>query len=241
LSFQFSVFRKSNWSLLKTENSKLKTFLVLLFCGLRARVREMMMTGLLSQGRRGAGFCFLLLLAALAGASCGGSLYKVKPVVDAPVGSTNGEAVAASVHVRAVPLVSDEESQELFEANLPLAGLLPVRVEIDNEGGEPLMFKRVRFHLRDQTGKEWKYRTAKQSVSRILDANGVYLYNPNARATFATDFRAHAFELETPLAPGQARRGLIFFQTPKKEPVEGARGLVLSIEGLPQALELRLN
>ncbi len=42
-------------------------------------------------------------------------------------------------------------------------------------------------------------------------------------------------------APAQSRRGLIFFQTPKKEPVEAPRGLVLTIERLPQPLELRLN
>jgi hypothetical protein len=95
--------------------------------------------------------------------------------------------------------------------------------------------------LRDQSGTEWKYRTARQTVSRILDANDVFLYNPNSRAAFETAFGAHALDLSTPLAPGEVRRGLIFFQTPKKEPVEGARGLLLTVEGLPQPLELRLN
>jgi hypothetical protein len=56
---------------------------------------------------------------------CGGSLYKVKPKIDAPV--TGGkEAGAGGFLVRAVPLTADEESQELFQANLPLGGLLPV-------------------------------------------------------------------------------------------------------------------
>ncbi|HEX8495440.1 MAG TPA: hypothetical protein VF658_21695 [Pyrinomonadaceae bacterium] len=186
--------------------------------------------------------CWLLLFLALAlGASCGGSLYRVKPVVDAPVNSTIGAASAGGVNVRAVPLMKDEEGQELFEANLLLAGLLPVRVEIANESGAPLVFKRVRFRLRDALGKEWKYRNAKQAVSRILEANDIYLYNPNSRAAFEAAFRAHALDLETPLAAGQPRRGLIFFQTPKKDAVEGQSGLVLVIQGLPQPLELRLN
>ena len=172
---------------------------------------------------------------------CGGSLYRVKPVVNAPVTATTGAAESSGITFRAVPLLTDEESQELFESNLLLAGLLPVRVEVSNESGAPLSFKHVRFHLRDQSGKEWKYRTAKQVVSRILTANEIYLYNPNSRAAFAAALRTHTLDVETPLTPSQPRRGLIFFQTPKKEPVEQQRGLVLVIEGLPQPLELRLN
>jgi hypothetical protein len=200
-----------------------------------------MMKGKLKQRRSGAAYGVLLFLMIAAGASCGGSLYRVKPVVDAPVNSTTGAASAGGVNVRAVPLLKDEEGQELFEANLLLAGLLPVRVEIGNESGAPLSFKRVRFRLRDQSGKEWKYRNAKQAVSRILEANDIYLYNPNSRAAFEAALRAHAFDLETPLVPGQPRRGLIFFQTPKKNAVESQSGLLLVVEGLPQPLELRLN
>jgi hypothetical protein len=199
-----------------------------------------MMKGKLHQRRRGAAVGALLSLIMLSGA-CGGSLYKVKPVVDAPVNAPVGRAAAGGIELRAVPLLTDEESQELFEANLLLAGLLPVRVEMSNESGAPLEFKRLRFRLRAESGKEWKYRTAKQAVSRILEANQVFLYNPNSRAAFETAFRAHALDLQTPLAANQPRRGLIFFQTPQKDAVESPRGLVLTIEGLPQPLELRLN
>lgn len=201
-----------------------------------------MMKVKLHRGRRGAAEgVWLLLLAVAFVSSCGGSLYKVKPVVEAPVSTATGTAEAGGIRVRAVPLVMDEESQELFEANLLLAGLLPVRVEINNESAAALSFKRVRFRLRDASGKEWKYRKPKEAVSRILDANEVYLYNPNSRAAFETAFRAHALDVETPLAVNQMRRGLIFFQTPKKSPYESQRGLLLTVEGLPQPLELRLN
>lgn len=199
-----------------------------------------MMRGKLYQRRRRAAGGFLLFLAFMLSA-CGGSLYRVKPVVDAPVSSATGAASAGGVSVRAVPLLTDEEGQELFEANLLLAGLLPVRIEIGNESGAPLSFKRVRFRLRDQSGKEWKYRNARQAVSRILEANDIYLYNPNSRAAFETALRTHALDLETPLAGNQPRRGLIFFQTPQKDAVEDQRGLLLVVEGLPQPLELRLN
>lgn len=184
----------------------------------------------------------MLALAFILTTACGGSLYKVKPVVEAPPladGAAGTEA--GGVRVRAVPILTDEETQELFESNLLLAGLLPVRVEIDNRSGALVDLKKLRFRLRDGAGREWRARNAKQAVSRILEANQVYLYNPNSRRAFEEDFRAHALQIETPLAQGEQRSGLVFFLTPEKQPVSSPRGLVLSIEKLPQPLELRLN
>jgi len=180
------------------------------------------------------------LALALLLAACGGSLYKVKPKIDAPVAG-GSEASAAGFKVRAVPLFADEESQELFEANLPLAGLLPVRLEMSNEGASPVSFERVRFRLRDAEGGEWKFRTPKQAVSRILESDQVYLYNPNSRRAFQEAVNQHGFDLATPLEPAARRRGLIFFQTPKKEQLNNPRGLVLTIEGLPQPVEVIFN
>jgi hypothetical protein len=177
---------------------------------------------------------------ALVLAGCGGSLYKVKPKIDAPI--VGGKEMNASgFSVRAVPLLTDEESQDLFQANLPLGGLLPVRLEINNESGAPISFKRVKFRLNDGDGREWKVRSPKQAVSRILTADEVYLYNPNSRKKFEEAVSEHAFDLATPLETGRQRRGLVFFQTPKKESVASPRGLVLTIEGLPQPVEVIFN
>ncbi len=178
-------------------------------------------------------------LVALA-ASCGGSLYKVKPKIDAPV-EGGREASASGFTIRAVPLTADEESQSLFEANLPLAGLLPVRVEMANAGGAPLSFERVRFRLRDAEGREWKFRTPRQTVARILESDQVYLYNPNSRRAFEEAVAQHSFDLKTPLEPAGRRRGLIFFQTPKKEQLDDSRGLILTVEGLPEPVEVIFN
>jgi hypothetical protein len=189
-----------------------------------------------------AGFALAALLLT---AACGGSLYKVKPVVEAPVAEGETGAWTGLVSGRAVPMLSDEESFELFESNLLLAGLLPVRMEMKSNIGYGITgveLKKVRFHLLDAEGHEWKMLTAKQAAARILKANDVYLYNPNSRAKFEEDFRAHAFDLVTQLKSQEQRRGLIFFQSPQKLPVASPRGLVLSIENLLQEpLQLRLN
>jgi hypothetical protein len=158
---------------------------------------------------------------------CGGSLYKVKPVVELPpMAGPVKTASAGGITVRVAPLLTDEESQELFEANLPLSGVLPVRVALNYESGVPLELKKARFRLMDGAGREWKLLAPKQAVSRILKANGVFAYNPNARKQFEEEFGAYALNLATPLSTNDAsRQGFLFFAAPAKEPVESRQGL----------------
>ena len=187
-------------------------------------------------------FAAVLLVSMLA-VSCAGSLFKVKPVVElSPLPADSKSANGGGIVVRVAPLLSDEESQDLFEANLPLSGVLPIRLELVYEEGVPVELKRARFRLRDGEGKEWKLLAPKQAISRILKANGVFAYNPNSRKQFEAEFAAYALDLKTPLSPSERRRqGFLFFQTPNKNPVASPRGLTLLAERLPQPIELILN
>lgn len=184
-----------------------------------------------------------VIATALLNTSCAGSLFKVKPVVELPPLAGNVKtASAGGVSVRIAPLLTDEETQDLFEANLPLSGILPVRLELVFESGVPVETKQVRFRLRDGEGREWKLISPKAAAGRILKANDVYAYNPNSRKQFEKEFAAYAIDLKSPLSDSERRhQGFIFFETPKKEPVESPRGLVLSIERLPQPVEIQLN
>jgi hypothetical protein len=151
-------------------------------------------------------------------------------------------ADGGGVTVRVAPLLTDEESQELFEANLPLSGVLPVRVELAFQSGVPVELKRARFRLRDAQNKEWKLISAKSAASRILKANGVTLYNPNSRKQFEQEFGAYGIDLKTPLSSGDSRRqGFLFFQTPDKAAVRSGEQLTLSIERLPQPVSITIN
>src|SRR5438552_7590545 len=106
---------------------------------------------------------------------CGGALFKVKPVVESPALPESSKSVTSGgITLRVAPLLSDEGSQELFGANLPVAGILPVRMELVYESGEPVDIKRARIYLRDSEGREWKPLSAKQATSRILKSNGIY-------------------------------------------------------------------
>jgi len=176
--------------------------------------------------------------------SCGDSpLFRVKPRATLPpMPATATSLNLGSISVRAAPLLADEESQELFESNLPLAGLLPVRVELIHNSGEAIELKKVRLRLRDAAGTEWKAISAKQAISRILKANGVVAYNPESRKTFEQEFRAYELSLKTPLTHSEGRReGFIIFLAPKKEPVASPPGLVLTIVGLSEPVTLNLR
>lgn len=194
--------------------------------------------------RLGCTLALAIIISALS--ACAGSLFKVKPAADLPpfpATATNRDMGGGAVKI--APLLTDEESQELFEANLPLSGVLPLRVELNyGTGGVPLDLKRVRFRLHDGASgsREWKMLSPKQAISQILKANDVYLYNPNSRKQFEKEFAAYAIDLKTPLTAAERRRqGFLFFQTPGKEPVRSPSGLILSVTGLPQPLEIRLN
>lgn len=187
--------------------------------------------------------CLALSVLLLATVSCGGSLFKVKPRTELPPLPSNARtADAGGVTVRVAPLLSDEESQELFEANLPLSGVLPVRLELAFQSGIPVELKRARFRLRDSQNREWKLLSTKSAVSRILKANGVFAYNPNSRKQFAQEFGAYAIDLKTQLSNADPQReGFLFFQTPDKRPVTSDQQLTLTIERLPQRVIINLN
>ncbi|HEY6659674.1 MAG TPA: hypothetical protein VI031_00985 [Pyrinomonadaceae bacterium] len=185
----------------------------------------------------------LFLLAVVLSTSCTGSLFKVKPVTDLPpLPGNSRSADAGGVTIRVAPLLSDDESQELFEANLPLSGVLPLRVELAFQSGVPVEVKRARFHLRDSQNKEWKLLSPKSAISRIMKANGVFAYNPNSRKQFEKEFGAYAIDLKTPISSSDTRRqGFLFFQTPDKGPVQSGQQLTLTVERLPQTASVDIN
>lgn len=179
----------------------------------------------------------------LLNAACGNSLFKVKPASALPPLSASAASVNAGVITfRAAPLLTDEETQALFESNLQLAGLLPIRLEVIHNGGDAIEFKKLKFRLHDASNSDWKLISAKAAISRILKANDVFAYNPNSRKTFEKEFRAYEFDLKTPFASAETKRhGILIFQTAKKDPVASPKELTLTIEGLAQQVSLKLN
>lgn len=185
----------------------------------------------------------LLIATVLTATSCTGSLFKVKPVNELPpLPANTRSADAGGMTLRVAPLLTDEESQELFEANLPLSGVLALRVELAFQSGTPVEIKKARFRLRDSQNREWKLLPPKSAVSRIMKANGVFLYNPHSRKTFEGEINAYAIDLKTPLSAGDSRRrGFLFFQSPDKLAVRSGQQFTLSVERVPQPATITIN
>jgi hypothetical protein len=186
----------------------------------------------------------LVLLSFLVTAtSCSGSLFKVKPAAELPPLPENTSSTeAGSVTFRVAPRLTDEESQELFEANLPLSGVLALRVEMVFQSGLPVELKKAKFRLRDSQNREWKLLSPKSAVSRVMRANGIRLYNPNGRTQFELEMQAYGIDLQTPLSSDNPRRqGFLFFQTPDKKAVTADQQLTLTVERLPQVATIQIN
>src|SRR6185503_7169463 len=99
----------------------------------------------------------VVLFTVLISSSCSGSLFKVKPASELPpLPADTRTTDAGGVTLRVAPFLSDEQIQELFEANLALAGVLPVRIELAFQSGVAIELKKARFHLRDDQNREWK-------------------------------------------------------------------------------------
>jgi hypothetical protein len=188
-------------------------------------------------------FLWIFLFAMLGLQGCAGALFKVKPVVDLPpMPDASTSAEGGGIKLRVAPPLTDDESQNLFEANLPVAGVLPLRIEMVYEGGVPVEIKRAKFLLKDNAGREWKLISAKKATSRIMKSNGITAYNPNSRKQFEKEFGAYELDHETPLTSSEHRRqGFLFFQSPDKQPVETPRGLTLIIQKLPAPVEIKVN
>jgi hypothetical protein len=94
--------------------------------------------------------------------------------------------------------------------------------------------------LRDGDGHEEKLLSTKQAIEHF---KGEWRLTILIRVNSSeSDFSAYAIDLKTPLSATELRRqGFIFFQAPDKSPVRSPRGLVLSISGLPQALQITIN
>jgi hypothetical protein len=183
----------------------------------------------------------ILLAIVLCYTSCAASLFKVKPVSELPpLPAATRSTETDAITLRVAPLLSDEESQELFEANLQVSGVLPVRLELLSKSA-PIELKKARFHLRDSGGKEWKLLTPKNAVSAIMKANGIFAYNPNFRKQFEEEFGSYGMDIKTPLIGNSTRSGFLFFRTPDKRPVQSNQQLTLTIEHLPSTATIQIN
>lgn len=181
----------------------------------------------------------LALLAVLV-TGCTPSLFKVKPVAQLSPFPVDSKSVdGGNVTVRVGPLLTDEQSHNLFEVNLPLSGILAFRTELAFKSGAPVNLKKLRFKVRDNQGHDWTLLTSKKAVSRILKFNEITLYNPNSKKQFSQEFGSYALDYTGQLSESQPRQsGFLFFQSPQHRPVDTSQPFNFSVERLAQPVTI---
>lgn len=186
--------------------------------------------------------CAVVLLTA-ASFGCG-KPFNVKTQPDLPPANYTAKAASDHVSVQAQAITDEDFLFETFDANLLLAGILPVRVMLTNSGGEIVNLKNARFEVYATAGSSFKAMNERQAFKRLISYYEISTYNKSGYKESLEAFSAYGLDTLTPLAGAQSRQGLVFFPVP----AEVARGgLTLVVSRLDSAsssrgkLELKLN
>src|SRR6266545_3522723 len=85
-----------------------------------------------------------------------GAPFKVAPLPKTSSTDFATEAAPGSLAVSAALLKDEDRSFAQFDANLPLAGIVAVEVQVTNRASEPLAALALKFELRDAAGASYK-------------------------------------------------------------------------------------
>jgi hypothetical protein len=163
---------------------------------------------------------------------CGGQLYKVAPLPkSAPPEISTGNATGLNI---GATLADGDRSVEQFEANLPLAGVIAVDVQLTNQSSGSIDAKDLKFELSDE--RRFKQIQPKKALSKVIDYYGNSFYRVDARKRTQESYEAIALKLKGTIAPGETRRGYLFFETE----ITNLSGLTLTVKGVGEPISVNL-
>lgn len=172
--------------------------------------------------------------------------FKVREGASVPPPAFSARAEVGAVVIQAEAVTDENLLYDTFDANLILAGLLPIGVMITNSGQEPLDLKKARFEIRAQSGGRFKAADAKRAFKRLISYYEISTYSKSGYKKSQEDFLSYSLDAARPLAPGESREGMIFFSVPA-EMIQGmgitliASGLGGKQSGNVAAVELKLR
>ena len=180
------------------------------------------------------------MLIALACAGCVSKPLDVKVVPHVDSDAISAPSLAGSLSVRAAAVWDEDWLLDNFDANAILAGVLPVRVEIENHGSEPLATRKLEVAASDAAGRRFERLDASKArkaiekyyqLGRIRSKYGDKIYKQ--------DWAANALDLGSPLAPGERRQGFVYLRIPQG--VAGRVGLRFAVGRDAARAELALD
>jgi hypothetical protein len=186
----------------------------------------------------------LLLLMTLAG--CGGKPFNVKARPDTPPPLNGARVEGAGFIIEAEPVTDEDHLYDTFDANLILAGVLPVHVKLTNGAQDSIDTAKAKFEIRAGPKQSYKAIAPRDAYKKLISYYEISTYSKSGYKESRDDFASHALDMTRPLAAGESRQGLVFFAVPAE--VARQAGLTLVARRLgkkdsrgDQAFELKLN
>jgi len=171
-------------------------------------------------------------------AGCAGPLYNVAPVPGHMPSENTAAEMPNGITVEAC-VVSEIQSQDQFDANLSLAGLIAVEARLINKSNQPVTPAKLKPELRSSTGARYKTLSASAALKRIMEFYGNTIYFTESYRRTRTAFEAVALQLDKPIDPGADTHGFLFFKA--KSPSSGLAGLILTLNQGGSPITLKLN
>jgi hypothetical protein len=171
------------------------------------------------------GFVLVMLLAFVA-SSC--KPFKVKPRIEVPRAANEAQAETNGVAFRASVVRDEDWLNDTFDANLILAGIVPVRVEVKNARKTPVELRKARFELKTGDGRTFGSVDAGSAFKRALSYYELSAWSKALYKESRADFASYALDTKAPAAAGESRQGLIYCLLRGDSARDGGFTLVIS-------------
>ncbi|HWP41670.1 MAG TPA: hypothetical protein VNO14_00445, partial [Blastocatellia bacterium] len=179
-------------------------------------------------------------------AACGGKPFNVQPRPATPHAIKGAEVEVNGVTLQAEAVTDENLIYDTFDANLILAGILPVRVKVTNSRPEPFEIRRARFEVRGPGGRTYKSIRPDRAYKRLMSYYDIGTYNKDGYRRSRSDFEAYGLNTSEPLGVEESRQGILFFPVPDEEIRAGgltfvARRIDAKGSDSDSDIEIRLN
>jgi len=135
-------------------------------------------------------------------------------------------------------LLSELQSQDQFDANLPFAGIIAIEARFINQTSQPIIPGKLGLELKSSSGTRYNSLKPSAALKRIMKVYGnTYYFKESYRRTLDS-FEALGIPLDRAIVPGAGAHGFLFFKAPSWS--GDLTGLVLTMKhgGAPAALKL---
>jgi hypothetical protein len=171
--------------------------------------------------------CLIVSLAS----GCGNAkLFNIAPRVEVAPDNFCCKTNVSNITVAAEALTDEDKVIATFDGNILLAGVLPVRVLVENHSSSSLDLNRVQFLLVDATGNQYKQLETKKALDRMVGYYGISYQRQGAYKATLEDLTSVSFSTQPPLAANETRQGFVYFAV---DPAQGIpQGLKIIVKRL---------